>query len=166
MIDNWFVPPSGKLEDWVEALPQYQRSTISLMLNTEDPEDTAIAWLSASGPASTIPLGASSKYAKIFYGNVLLELQKLLCRADPEYSEARASLLSQAKAGRAALITLAATTIAPALGVPAALVAPPVAIILALSGAAGNATVCQWLVDAIDRHPVDRRDVGATPPAE
>jgi hypothetical protein len=77
----------ASLQDWITALPSYQQSVITEMLQTRDPEAVAIAWLNARGQTDTAPLGAVQLGATLFYEKLLEQLRAFLCGTASEYEQ-------------------------------------------------------------------------------
>lgn len=135
---------TGDVAEWVAVLPSYQRDLINNMLVDRDPTTVAVAWLSSSGPADTAPLGAARAGATLFYDNLLKQIQLLLC-GGTDFEEERTRLLSDARAGRAMLVTGIATAVAPIVGAAAVVIAPAVALVLAVVARAGADAACETL---------------------
>jgi hypothetical protein len=153
VIDREFANAlTGGLDDWLAALPRYQRDILEEMLDGSDPTDVALAWLSTTGPRDTAPYGGARAGASLFYEKLLEQIQILLC-GDEGYEEERAQLLREARAGRSAIVGAIAATVAPAVGAAPVVIAPPIAIILAILVAAGTNALCETLERMIaDRH--------------
>lgn len=135
----------ASLQDWITALPSYQQSVITEMLQTRDPEAVAIAWLNARGQTDTAPLGAVQLGATLFYEKLLEQLRAFLCGTASEYEQERGQLAAGAKAGQAAVVTLVAGSVAPVVGVSPVMLAPAVALTLFIVARAGRETACEVL---------------------
>lgn len=146
MSDDFFdFTADADLDDWLAALPEYQRSVVSQMLSTGEPISVAIAWISASGQTDTAPFGTVRLGPALFYKKLLEQVQELLCGSSSEYESERAQLVVGAKAGQAAVVTMISGTVAPAVGVSPVLLAPAVALTLFVVAKAGRETACELL---------------------
>lgn len=139
----------GDPEQWIDALPGYQRSIISTMSQEYELEEVAVAWLTTSGSKDTAPFGGVKAGATLLYKNVLLEMQKLLC-GDPQYDTERKQLFSAGEITRATVISGASVAVAPLLGSSAVLIAPVVALVFVILARAGVATACQGLTELLE----------------
>lgn len=144
----------GNSEEWLSALPGYQQQLIDAMLTSSQPEDVAVAWLSASGPLHNAPLGAVRRAANLFYDNVLSEIHSLIC-TDNGYAVERKDLASRAQAGRAAVIIAVSDAVAPHVGTTPVLLAPAVALTFAVVSHAGKDSVCMALAELIEKRKAE-----------
>jgi hypothetical protein len=131
---------TGSAEDWLSTLPEYQRQIVDQLLTTATPEEAAMAWLAASGPANTQVFGASQGRVD-FYERVSNEVRKFLSE-NREYSEDRARLLSEIQPTPTLLVATISAAIAPELGLAAALVAPAITLVLILAAKVGLRAWC------------------------
>lgn len=138
----------GDTKEWVSALPNYQRLLIEEMLKTQSPTEVAIAWLTSSGPMDTAPFGAVRGGPTLFYGNLLKEIQKLLC-GDEGYEAERANLVGIGSTSKMALVGVISTALAPHVGAAAVVLGPAVTMALAVLANAGHETVCEALAAKI-----------------
>ena len=139
------------MDEWLEALPEYQRQSIAALLSDHDPVQVATIWLANSGPQDTAPFGGIRTAANNFYDNILQELQKAICGSE-EYAAERKELAEATKGGgKLLLVGALSTAIAPHVGAAAAVIAPTVALTLGIVGNAGKATACDALEDLIER---------------
>lgn len=135
---------SGSMEEWLAALPEYQRQSIVALLSEHDAIDVATIWLENTGPKDTAPFGGVRTAANNFYNNILKELQKAICGDGAEYATERKELAEATKGGgKLLLVGTLSTLIAPHVGAAAAVIGPAVAITLAIVANAGKATACQ-----------------------
>jgi hypothetical protein len=148
-MDDLVVTLSGELSDWLQALPPYQRGTVTQMLVGSDPIAVSLAWLSSTGPTNTEPFGAIRNAPNLFYDSMLNQLQSLLCGRQ-EWVKERGELINSAKAGRAAVVTAISGYIAPHLGASPILLAPAVALTLAMLTKAGSDSLCATLSQLIE----------------
>lgn len=122
-------------EEWIKALPAYQRDTLLELLKRGTPaEAIADNWISATAE-NTYGFGTERRAGdkSAFRSNVMLELEAFLC-GDPKYDKERAGLFGEKSATRTYVISAVAVAIAPSLGVTAAFLAPIVALMLASLG--------------------------------
>lgn len=145
---------SGGMDEWLAALPEYQRQSIAELLVDHDAINVAMIWLENSGPKDTAPFGGVRTAANNFYDNILRELQEALCGGD-EYAAERKELAEATKGGTKLLIVgTLSTLIAPHVGAAAAVIGPAVALTLGIITNAGKATACEGLEDLIARRTV------------
>ncbi len=140
----------GGLDEWLNALPAYQRRHVQAMLEHGTPEDVAASWLGSLGPSDTAPYGGVKAAGASFYENLLRELQRLFCDPDA-YVEERSQLQKASGTGQLMIVGVVCTAIAPHIGAAAAFIGPAVALTLALLSNAGKATACQQLNDMLAR---------------
>lgn len=120
---------AGAEDEWLAALPPYQRDIVEQLLdNYETPEEAAVAWLAASGPADTYTLGSVAGRTG-FYNRVKDETRKFLCNAD-DYAAERDRLLAELQPSKAVIVAVVSAAISPALGLAAGLVAPAIVLTL------------------------------------
>lgn len=145
---------SGDMDEWLAALPEYQRQSIADLLDDHDAVQVATIWLENSGPKDTAPFGGIRTAASNFYDNILKELQKAICGGE-EYASERRQLAEATKGGgKFLLVGALSTAIAPHVGAAAAVIGPAVALTLGIVANAGKATACDALEELIDgRHP-------------
>lgn len=144
----------GDSQEWLTALPPYQQKLIRSMLVDSEPTDVAIAWLSASGPLYTAPLGAARRAANLFYENLLSEIHSLIC-TDEGYAVERRNLASRAQAGKAAVIIAVSDAVAPHVGTTPVLLAPAIALTFAVVARAGMDSVCTALAELIEKRKAE-----------
>jgi hypothetical protein len=129
-------------DNWLEALPAYQRQTIEALLNAgKTPDEVAQLWLTTSGPANTSPHGAG-RFPSLFYDKLIEEVERFVCD-DPTYAAERQNLLHEVGAGKAFLVGAIATALAPHLGVAAAVIGPSIALILQIVSRVGARAWCE-----------------------
>ena len=135
-------PLFSEADDWLEALPPYQRQSVEVLLQSgKAPDDIARIWLTTPGPSNTFPYGGE-RFASVFYDKFLGELEKFVCD-DPVYATDRRQLLQQAGAGKAFFVGAMAVAMAPHLGAAAALIAPAVALSLQTVSRMGARAWCE-----------------------
>lgn len=147
----------GDLQDWISGLPTYQRSLINQMLETQDPAEVAIAWLTSTGPKDTAPFGGVRAGATLFYENLLAEVQKLLCGGDG-YEQEREQLKNAGAWTNMLIVGFVSTSIAPHVGAAAIVLGPVVAIILALLSKSGKATICDGIAAMIEERAAAKNE--------
>lgn len=146
---------SGDMDEWLGALPEYQRRSIVALLSDHEPVQVATIWLANSGPRDTAPFGGVRTAANNFYDNILKELQKAICESE-EYAAERKELAEVTKGGgKLLLVGALSTAIAPHVGAAAAVIAPAVALTLGIVTNAGKATACDALEDLIEHRSVE-----------
>lgn len=139
------------MDEWLAALPQYQRQSIAALLADHDAVHVATIWLENSGPKDTAPFGGIRTAASNFYDNILKELQKAICGSE-EYVVERKEFAEATKGGgKFLLVGALSTAIAPHVGAAAAVIGPAVALTLGVVTNAGKATACDALEDLIER---------------
>lgn len=128
--------PDAPLDQWLDALPSYQRDYIRALLPMQHDDVTAVAqtWLTTDGPSDTRAFGGINQ-PKPFWDNLLMELTKFLCTEDPAYAGERSQLAkhlhpSKGKTDLKAVVIYLAGVLAAKLGVLAALLLPPLALLL------------------------------------
>jgi hypothetical protein len=151
----WASVFDGDSDDWVRALPAYQRKVIDSMLAGREPVEVATAWLSASGPVHNAPLGAVRRASSLFYDNMLAEIHSLICATGADYAAERKDLASRAQVGKAAFIIYVSDAVAPHIGTTPVLLAPAVAITFAVLSRAGRDSVCTALTELIERRKAE-----------
>jgi hypothetical protein len=145
---------AGDLDDWVCALPAYQRRLIKSMLESATPTEVATLWLADAGPKDTAPYGGVRAGASRFYGNILFELQKLLCLG-VGYEDEKQEVKHAASTSKMVLVGVVSTSIAPHVGAAAAVIGPAVALTLAVLSNAGRASACETLAQMIRERESD-----------
>ncbi len=142
---------TGSVEDWVAALPPYQRVTIEALLKRAGtPEEAAQNWLAAAGPLDTARFGGTSRAAEILFGNLARETHKALCGSS-EYEGDRGELSRATAAGKHAFASALGIVISPHLGAAAVVLVPALMLLLAIVTQAGQQSVCQMLSEIIER---------------
>lgn len=131
----------GTLDDWVDALPIYQRTHVQTMLRQAGPVAVADQWLRLQGPSDTAPYGGARAAGVSFYQNLLRELRSLFCDPDA-YTEERKGLAKATGAGQLFVASTVCTAVAPHVGVAAAVIGPAVALTLSVLSNAGKSTIC------------------------
>jgi hypothetical protein len=154
---------AGDVGDWVGVLPDYQQELLNTMLVNSEPTAVAIAWLTGTGPRDTAPFGGIRAAASLFYDRLLEQMRLLLCTGEG-FDEERAQLIRDARAGRAAIVTLIATAIAPHVDAAPVVIAPVVALTLAVVSGAGVDAICDTLESMIaERRARDETSDGSPP---
>jgi hypothetical protein len=128
-IDSLFTQDPA---EWVSALPDFQRRSITPLLEGgRTHEEVAELWLNASA-ANTFKMGATPQVrAKdSFLTHVKKEVRAFLC-GDPKYETERSGLFGEKAPTRAFVVSSIAVAIAPTLGVAAPFLSPIVALVIA-----------------------------------
>ncbi|PIC74006.1 hypothetical protein [Sporosarcina sp. P17b] len=131
-------------EEWLITLPKYQQSTIKELLNIKDPEDVAIAWLTAT-TQNTSPFSAKKEDSSRYFDLIKIELYKLLC-GNPEYSEERKELngIISSHNNKTLVVSSISGIIGSKVGLAGTFIAPvTVLIFMTISKVSVNAW-CEW----------------------
>ncbi len=132
--------PQADLADWLAPLKQYQRSSLSTLIEKHGEEEAAKLWLGANGPKDTQKFGGQGDI-KPFWDRFMAELRLFIC-GDKRYSKERKELLQQAKGATALLVSVISGAIGASLGFSASLLAPAVALMLHVVGKVGINAWC------------------------
>jgi phosphotransferase system glucose/maltose/N-acetylglucosamine-specific IIC component len=133
---------SGSQSEWLECLPEFQRSSIEDLLRSgKEPSQIAEAWLEAGAAMNTAPFGTSGS-AKIFFNHFLDELHDLLCTEGRRENE-RASVLASFKKGQTTAVAAVTTAVSPYLSSAPAFLAPAVALTMCAISSVGLAAWCK-----------------------
>src|SRR5690606_27443944 len=73
------------LDEWIDTLKPYQKSTIKQLSDSYEEEEIAKKWLSARGPSSTIGFGGISN-PEPFFDRFMEEFRKFIC-GDEAYAD-------------------------------------------------------------------------------
>ncbi|WP_147263848.1 hypothetical protein [Prauserella sp. PE36] len=138
---------------WLDELPKYQRDLIRELGRSGDLEAAARSWLEAGSVSHTAEFGVLGG-ARVFYEKVLDELHDLLCVAS-KYTEEKAKILQEYKAGQASFVAMVTSFIAPHVGTSSPLLAPVVAVILTIIAQASLKTWCSMQVERRSRREAD-----------
>ncbi len=145
-------PLFSDADDWLEALPSYQRQSVELLLESGKPSDeVARIWLTTTGPSNTFPFGGE-RFASVFYDKLLEEIERFICD-DARYAADRRQLLQHLGAGKAFFVGAMAAAMAPHLGAAAALIAPAIALILQTVSRMGTRAWCSARAQTRDASP-------------
>lgn len=127
---------NSSLDEWVETLKPYQKSTIKALSEQHGEEETAKKWLSAQGPSSTIGFGGISN-PEPFFDRFMEEFRKFIC-GDEAYDSFRKQLGAESPVVKTIYVSVISTALGAALGYTATLLAPAVAVMLHLVGKMGS----------------------------
>jgi len=134
--------PSYDLDNWLNELKPYQRNTIQKLLEiSNDPEEAAKKWITATGPQNTIPFGGI-RDSKPFWDRFKEEIQKFFCD-DSSYVTEKEVLLKEAPVSKSLLISVVSSAIGATIGYSATLLAPAIVIILYTIGKIGINAYCK-----------------------
>jgi anti-sigma-K factor RskA len=127
-------------EEWLAALPRYQRLRVDALLAQEgDFEEAAEKWLTAR-PEHTAPFGAT-RQPTIFKEKLWEEIEKFLC-GDAAYAAEREKLAQQRPIVHSYVVAVISAAIAPVLGASGVFLAPAVVLLLATIGTVSLNTWC------------------------
>lgn len=119
-------------ENWLEALPEYQRKSIMQMrAKGSSYDDIASAWI-AAGSSNTAPFssGAAPTPDPTFLANIRREFRSYLC-GDTKYDSDRKQIAAQSKEARIFVVGALSVAIAPYAGAASAVIAPVIVLLLA-----------------------------------
>jgi hypothetical protein len=135
--------------EWLDALPNYQKSTIAELLETNPYESVAAIWLESS-IGNNSPFGAGNPQGKKNYFNYLKkEFHKLMC-GNPEYAAERKELnqLFEKNDTKTAIISFISAIIGAKIGLAATFIAPAVVLLLMLISKTSVNAWCTMQTDA------------------
>lgn len=129
--------------EWLEALPDYQKSIVSELLVSNSYEEAASAWLEASVDY-TSPFSAQPKSEKNFFDLLKKEVQKLLC-GSPDYAAERDEFtqLTQLPQNKTAIVSMVSALIGAKFGLAASFIAPAIVLIFMTIGKASLNAWCE-----------------------
>ncbi|MDY0406599.1 serine protease [Virgibacillus sp. 179-BFC.A HS] len=133
-----------KDEEWLISLPKYQQDTIKDLLSIKEPEDAAIAWLTAT-TQNTSPFSAKNEDSSSYFDSIKAELYKLLC-GNPEYDEERKELsgIIKSQDNRTLIVSSISGIIGSKVGLAGTFIAPvTVLLFMTISKVSINAW-CEW----------------------
>lgn len=125
----------GEPAEWVQELPEFQRTTIQELLSKGlNFEEVAQAWITASAE-NTYRFSASAPVGDkgAFLDNLKKEIRGFLC-GDKKYKKERDGLFGEKGLARTYVVSSMAVAIAPHLSVASAVIAPLIALVLASIG--------------------------------
>ncbi|GGY88338.1 hypothetical protein [Shewanella fodinae] len=128
------------LDEWIDTLKPYQKSTIRALTNQCSEEETAKKWLSAQGPSSTVGFGGVSN-PEPFFDRFMEEFRKFIC-GDEAYEDFRKQLGAESPVVKTIYVSVISTALGATLGYTATLLAPAVAVLLHLVGKMGVNAWC------------------------
>ena len=132
--------PQVETSEWLSHLKQYQRSSLSILIDMHGEEEAAKLWLAANGPKDTQKFGGNGN-VQPFWDRFVAELRLFIC-GDKKYNKERKELLQQAKGATALLVSVISGAIGASLGFSASLLAPAVALMLHVIGKVGANAWC------------------------
>jgi hypothetical protein len=130
-----------KLEDWLDELKPYQRSSIDFLIEKNGFEKAAEIWITSNGPASNVPFGGISQDTKPFFDRFKLEFQKFIC-GHPDYESDRQKLGTESQTAKAVYISIISGAVGAKIGYAATLLIPAVVILLGTIGQMGLNSYC------------------------
>lgn len=126
---------------WINTLPEYQASTVSLMLGSDmGYEEVAIHLLTQVGPENTAPFGPKSAQTN-YFGAVKDEFGKLIC-GDETYDELRAQVGALWDKNKGPVALAVASAIGSQIGIAAAVLVPVIVLLLAMVTQIGRNAWC------------------------
>lgn len=126
---------------WIDSLPTYQRNIVTALLKEgNSPENVAVEWLSATGPANTFTFGTENTRS-VFYEKLVVEIEAFICGSE-KYTEERDKLLNHVELGQVFAVSTLSAAIAPIVGAAAPLIVPPVALTLVIISQIGRNAWC------------------------
>lgn len=127
--------------EWIEALPDYQRSGVeALLADGQDAEAAAAALLTIIGDPRTSPLGGGSR-AENYVAAVQAEIRKLIC-GDPTYDGLRNQISEQWDKGKLYIVGIVAASIGTLLGVTGVILVPVISLLFAAISQIGTNAWC------------------------
>lgn len=142
----------NKDEEWLLSLPKYQQDTIKSLLSDKEPEDAAIAWLTAT-TQNTSPFSAKKEDTNSYFDAIKKELYKLIC-GNPEYDEEREELskIIKSKDNNTVMVASISGIIGAKVGLAATFIAPvTVLLLMTISKLSINAW-CEWQKENKELH--------------
>lgn len=121
--------------DWLSALPNYQKSLITELLNKNTEEEVVSIWLATSisnnSPFSAVPGENKKKYLDF----LKKEVQALLC-GNPKYDSERNELIAliNKNVPKEVIISFISAAIGASIGLAATFIAPVIVLILMIVG--------------------------------
>ncbi|HFK1756494.1 TPA: hypothetical protein ACGXQC_000860 [Bacillus cereus] len=133
--------------EWLNALPDYQKSVVSELLISNSHEEAATAWLEASID-HTSPFSTQPKSEKKFFDLLKKEVQKILC-GSPDYAAERDELtrLTQSPENKTAFVSAISALIGAKVGLAASFIAPAIVIIFMIIGKASLNAWCEMQIN-------------------
>lgn len=145
----------GSVDEWVNSLPPYSRTSIqNLLASGKTPLEAAEEWLRAVGPTDTAPFGGAADASRLMLHNLLVEMRNVVC-GGPEYESQRKEVSQAVGSGKYAIATALGVVAGPYLGAAAVVVAPAIVLILSIVVTAGQKTACQVLDELVQGSDVD-----------
>lgn len=135
-------------DEWVAALPEFQREAIqALRAAGASYDDVALAWVTASAEnthrfSASAPVGEK----QAFLNNLKKEVRAFLC-GDEKYKTERDGLFGDSGVVRTYVVSAIAVAIAPHLNVAVPIIAPLIALFLA---SIGKIALNAWCVSTLD----------------
>lgn len=120
--------PESSIEEWINELKPYQRSSINQLLKSSEPNDVAKLWLTSHGAINTIPFGGIQD-TNLFWKNFIDEFNKFICD-ETQYANEKKDFGNEVPLTKTILISVISAAIGAKLGFSATFVAPAVALSL------------------------------------
>jgi hypothetical protein len=132
--------PQADVDDWLNVLKPYQRSTLRAFLKDASPETAAERWLSAAGSPNIVPFGGTHD-TKPFWDKFKSEFRRFVCD-DAAYVEEKKALSGEGPVSKALLVSVVSAAIGATIGYAATLLAPAVTLLLCAVGKMGRNAYC------------------------
>ena len=126
---------------WLDALPDWQATTIEGLLRDYPPEDAAAVWIVTHG-GEGLPAFESENDAAGFVQQFVDELAAFLCGSD-RYNEDRERLVGQLKPTQSYVIATISAGLGHTLGASAVVLAPIVTLFILTISRVGLNAWCQ-----------------------
>jgi len=133
------IPP-GTLEEWLDVLKPYQRSTILEFLKDASPEQAAERWLGATGSSNIVPFGGV-RDSKPFWDRFRIEFTRFVCD-DDAYLPDRQALTGEGPVTKALLVGEISAVVGAEIGLAPSLLAPAVVLLLFSVAKMGRNAYC------------------------
>jgi hypothetical protein len=138
-------------QDWLNALPTYQKNLVSELLDIQSHDEAATIWLEAT-VGNNSPFSAEPQPKKKYFELIKKEIHKLLC-GNPDYVNERNELnqLIHSPENKGAFIALVSASIGAKVGLAATFIAPAIVIIFMTIGRIALNAWCQLETEQISQ---------------
>ncbi|WP_025907059.1 hypothetical protein [Priestia flexa] len=141
-LDQLFESP----EEWLNALPKYQRNLVSRLIeNNHGDLDEATALYLNLNTSHTAPFGAGSKKS-IFVDKVKKEFHNFICGHE-KYSEERQKFIGEIKPLHTTVVSGVSAAIAASIGASAVYLAPIIVMLFMSMTSIGKNVWCELYSD-------------------
>ena len=132
--------PAAEVNEWLDVLKPYQRSTLEVFLGDATIEEAAEQWLASTGSPNVIPFGGE-RDTKPFWDRFSEEFRKFVCD-DDAYTAEKKALLAEEPIGKALLVSSVSGALGATIGYSATLLAPAITLLLCAVGQMGINAYC------------------------